>query len=705
MKHTRLWSILLLLSPLLGLGCPSVAPPVLPPPPKGPAIKQVSLADVGLDSSAMETATKPCEDFYRFACGSWLKNTQIPADQPRWSRSFNEIRKRNLQDLKQLLETFAASQPDDPNEAKLGNFYAACMDEAAVEKAGLSAAAALIGLVKQLRSAKKTRGNTASGDTEAKGLEEILATLHAAGIGALFKLSAGPDDKNSTKVIAQIDERGLGLPDRDHYLSDDPKSEQLRSIYLGHLERMLPLATIAPEAAKEAAAGVMALETEIAKISKTRVQRRDPKRMYNKIDRKGLVEHSKSFDWAQYLALRKLEKVIDINVTSPRFIEKLNDVLAGASEATLKQYLIWHIIHAAAPALNKAIVDEDFTLRKAVSGQPEQKPRWKRCVEFTDAALGELLAQAFVKKRFSADSKESVKLMVAEVSKAFSANLADLSWMDEPTRELALSKLGKMAYLIGYPDKWKSYGFEVSRFDHGANMLRATRFDIARKLSKIGKPVDRHEWFMTPPTVNAYYHPNFNHMVFPAGILQPPFYNATASMAVNLGAMGMVVGHELTHGFDDSGSQFDGDGNLKSWWKAEVRNRFNARTKCIEEQYGSYEVLPGVKLNGKLTLGENIADAGGVKLAYQAFRAIRRDAKEVLVADGYNEDQQFFLSVGQVWCSKYREAFARLRAKTDPHSQPNWRVNGALRNTPEFGEAFQCPVGSPMRPKKSCEVW
>ena len=705
MKHPRISLLLLLFLPLAGLGCPSVAPPPLPPPPDGPAVKQVSLAEVGLDSSAMDTKTKPCEDFYRFACGSWLANTKIPADQPRWSRSFNEIRKRNQQDLKQLLEALTAKPSSDPVETKLASFYGACMDEATIEKAGLSEAATLIALVEQLRLPSEIRGQTVSEQTPAQRLEDLLATLHAASIHAFFKLGAGPDDKNSTKVIAQIDERGLGLPDRDHYLSEDPKSVQLRVFYLAHLERMLQLAGVAADAAGKAAAQVMALETEIAKISKTRVQRRDPKGMYNKIDRQGLLDRGKSFDWARYLAQRQLDTVKDITVSSPLFVEKLNEVISGASNETLKHYLIWQIIHAAAPALSKAIVDENFELTKTVSGQPEQKPRWKRCVEFTDMALGELLAQAFVKKRFSADSKTAVKQMVAEISKAFGANVADLAWMNEATREQALKKLANIAYLIGYPDKWKAYDFEVSRSDHGANTLRATRFDNARKLAKIGKPVDRNEWFMTPPTVNAYYHPNFNHMVFPAGILQPPFYSPTANLAVNMGAMGMVVGHELTHGFDDSGSQFDGDGNLKSWWTPEVRNKFESRTQCIVKQYASYEVLPGVKLNGELTLGENIADAGGVKLAFQAFRAMRREAKEVVVADGYTEDQQFFLSVGQVWCSKYREAFARLRAKTDPHSHPNWRVNGALRNSPEFGEAFQCPEGSPMRPKQSCEVW
>jgi putative endopeptidase len=596
--------------------------------------------------------------------------------------------------LKAILEQLAATPGAEPGRRKLGDFWAGCMDEAAIEKAGVAPLQPLLEAIDGLNSGDKGG---------APRLERVIGQLHAHGIYALFDIDSGQDFRDATKMIAHVDQNGLGLPDRDYYLTDDNK--KLREFYRGHVKRMLELSGYSEERANRAAEDVLALETSIAKISKTRVERRDPVGMYNKIDKKGLVDRSNGIDWARYLEARGLAAVNDISVTSIPYVEGIGPLTRGAAGNALVHYLRWHVLHAMASQLPKRFVDEDFALTKALTGQTENRPRWKRCVEATDHALGELLAQPYVEKRFSPESKEAVKGMFGGISKAFAREVRELPWMDEATRSRALAKLLKMEYLIGYPEKWKTYDFEVDRSMHSANVLKAEAFDIARELAKIGQPVDRREWLMTPPTVNAYYNPLKNQIVFPAGILQPPFFDPKASLAVNLGGMGMVVGHELTHGFDDKGSQFDAFGNLKSWWEPTVRKQFDARTGCIEKQYSNYEVLPGVKLKGDLTLGENIADAGGVKLAFHAYRLMRAGAEVVLVADGFTEDQQFFLSVGQVWCSEYREDFARLRAKTDTHSQPNWRVNGSLRNTPEFAEAFACPAGSPMRPASACSVW
>ena len=536
--------------------------------------------------------------------------------------------------------------------------------------------------------------------------ESAIAELHSYGVTAFFDLSATQDRKNATQTIAEIDQNGLGLPDRDYYLDDTKTAKELRAFYRAHIERMMKLTgELSDELAKTAADTVMRVETAIAKVSLKRVKRRDPELTYNKIDRKGLESRKKAFDWDLYFQERSADPIRNVNVTSPAFIDGFGALIGELSHDDLYYYLGWQVLHHAAPSLTKTFVDEDFKLQQKLYGAKELKPRWKRCVGATDVAIGELLAQSYVAKRFAPESKRAVEQMVSEVSGAFRRSLSSNSWMDEVTRERAATKLGKMSFLIGYPGKWKKYDFDVERGGHAGNMMRARQWDVARDLAKVGQPIDRGEWFMTPQTVNAYYSPSRNQMVFPAGILQPPFFDGGATIAVNMGAMGMVVGHELTHGFDDKGSKFDGDGNLSGWWGPDVRKRFEERTHCVRDQYEKYEVLPGVTLNGELTLGENIADAGGVKLAFHAYRAMREGRAEVYIADGFDEDQQFFISLAQVWCFKYREAFARARAKTDTHSQPNFRVNGALRNVPEMAEAFECTPGSPMRPAQSCSVW
>ncbi len=755
MKLARLSFGAALAATLVTAGCPAPAP-VLPPKPPGPMVKNVSLGDVGLDPAAMDKTADPCGDFYQYACGNWVKNTKIPSDQSRWMRSFSEIQKRNEEDLKAILEGLAApGGAHSPPEQQVGDFYASCVDQKTVDDAGLGDVAGLLERVRGLtqrraaeEAAKKAAEEEKEKDKDKGGkkghkggpvaapnkfppkpgakpeppkapdgpyahetLEHLVADLHRHGIFPFFDIASGPDDKDATTYIAQMDQNGLGLPDRDYY--DQKLFADVRAYYLGHVEAMLRLLDMPADEAKRAAEQVMGLETKLAAISKTRVERRDPQKMYNRIDKAGLAERGKTFDYAAYLdtlvgeaqngslGVRAFNK---INVTSVPYFEKLNEVVAGASAEELGHYLTWQVIHATADTLPKKFDEENFKLLQKITGQPQQKPRWKRCVAAADDALGELLGQAYVQKRFSAESKEAVKTMVMAIRSELEHRFPTLAWMDPKTREQAIAKLGKMEYLVGYPDKWREYPFAVDRASYVGNMMRASAYEFERRLARVEKPVDRGEWLMTPQTVNAYYDPNMNRMVFPAGILQAPFFAAKAALAVNMGSLGMVVGHEMTHGFDDQGSQYDGAGNLQSWWDPEVKKKFDDKAGCIADQY-NYEVLPGVKQDGKLTLGENIADNAGVMFAFKAFTELRKDAPEVQVADGFDERQQFFLAVGQMWCSKVTDEVTKMRATTDPHSQPRWRVNGSLRNLPAFAEAFSCKAGADMHPQNACAVW
>ncbi len=659
--------------------------------PKGPPAKKVDLASVGLDPDALDRSADPCQDFYQFACGNWIAKAQIPADRPMASRSFVAITDRNELALKKILEDAKASPGSDPVLQKIGAYYGACMDEAAVEKEGLR------GIAPLLDAAKKVK--------DKKSLVAALVTLHKHKVWALFSIGEEQDFKDATKMLAELDQGGLGLPDRDDYFRDDDKSKKIRDTYVDHVGKMLGFAGMKEKDAKKAAEEIMALETELAKISKTRVERRDPGGLYNKIDREGLAKTAPLVDWEAYFKGAGVPGVKDVNVTSVPFFEGLSKLVDSTKPAVWKNYLTWHVMRSAASALPKAIAEEAFRMEAAITGQKEQRARWKRCVAATDAALGELVAQPFVKQHFTPAAKEATERYVAEVSKAFSAELDAIDWMDKPTKDKAREKLSKMAYLIGYPGKWRTYDFAIEPASWTKTALAARAFDLSHGLGKIGQPVDRERWGMSPPTVNAYYRGTMNHMVFPAGILQPPFFDVKAHVPVNLGAMGMVVGHELTHGFDDKGSKFDATGNMANWWSDDIRKKFTEKTDCVVKQYSDYEVLPGVKLDGKLTLGENIADNAGVMLAFNAYRTMRKGAAEVLEAGGFTEDQQFFLSVGQIWCVKMTDDLARMRAQKDTHSHPRYRVNGSLANNPAFAEAFQCKEGSAMRRKDACAVW
>ncbi|HET7539374.1 MAG TPA: M13 family metallopeptidase [Polyangiaceae bacterium] len=666
---------------------PSTSSSTAPPKP----FVNVTLASVGLDPLAMDRTQDPCTDFYQYACGNWLKTVQIPADEPAWSRSFNEIQKRNELELKHILEEAAKPGASDPVTQKLGAFYAACMDEAGADKAGTQPIRALLERAASVR--------------DAKSLSRVVTELHAVGITPLFDTSPTQDADNATRWIANLDQNGLGLPDRDYYLREDEASKKLLATYREHVTRMLVLTGMSEKRAQAAAADVLTLETELAKISKTKVERRDPKAMFNRLDRAGVKKALPAFDWDGYWQGIGFPGIEQITVTAPKFFEGLQALVTTTKPAVWQNYLKWQIVHDTASLLSKPFVDERFAMQQALTGQPELPPRWRRCVHATDASLGDLLAQPYVKDHFPGDSKQSAQTMVAAISAAMRTDLDALDWMDADTRKRAHEKLGSLAYLVGYPEKWKAYDYPVDAKSYAQNVLHSRNYELKRELAKVGKAVDRSEWQMSAPTVNAYYDPQRNQMVFPAGIMQPPFYGIDQGLAVNAGAIGMVVGHELTHGFDDEGSQFDAMGNLKSWWTAAASDKFKQKIACVEKQYGAYEALPGLHVNGALTLGENIADNGGLKLAFEAYRALRKDAKEAIVADGMSEDQQFFLGFAQGWCSLYRPDFERMVVQTNPHSPPRFRVRGPLTNMPQFGEAFACKVGSPMRPKDTCSVW
>jgi putative endopeptidase len=676
-------------APTSGKGARPPAPPPSAPP--APPTKAVSLGDVGLDPTALDRSADPCQDFYQYACGGWLAKTEIPADEASWGRSFHEIAERNEAELRRILEGAAAQAGADPVMQALGTFYGACADEAAVEAAGTKG---IDPLVKKVRAVR-----------DVPSLVAAAAELNRYRIGAPFRLDVEQDAKDATRVLARLDQGGLGLPERDYYLNADAKSEQLRAEYARHVARMMGLAGLAPAEAKRAADDVLAIETRLAKASKSAVERRDPAGMYNKVDRAALAALSPRWGWDAYFKAVGLGEAREVNVTAPEFVRGLDALLGEVKPAAWRNYLHWHVLAATADALPKAFADEAFAMTRALTGQAQQRARWKRCVNAAGEALGESLGQPFVRSRFGGESRDAARQMVLAIGRAFDGRVGELDWMDGATKERARFKRQQMAYLIGYPAKWRSYDFPLDRAGHAANVLGGRAFEMKRRLAKVGKPVDRDEWQMSPPEVNAYYDPQLNHMAFPAGILQPPFFSARAAVAVNLGAIGMVVGHELTHGFDDEGSQYDAKGDLASWWEPETKKRFEAKTKCVVDQYDAYETLPGVRVNGKLTLGENIADIGGLKLAYRAYRALREGAAERLVADGFDEDQQFFLSFGQGWCAKYRPEYARMAAQVDPHSPPKFRVNGPAATSPEFARAFRCAEGKPLAPKRRCEVW
>ena len=657
------------------------------PPPSGPTkpVKNSTLAAIGLDPDAIDRKADPCDDFYQFACGNWVAKTQIPADKPMAMRSFIAIEDRNLDYMHDILEKARQNAGKDQLLQKVGAFYGSCMDEATIEKVGVKPIQPTLAAIKQIK--------------DTKTLTAAIAKLQAAGANALFVLGPTEDALDATKMILAIDQGGIGLPDRDYYLVDNDQHKALRAAYEEYVAALLVEAGHKPDAAKKEASEVLALETEIAKVSKDKVARRDPKGTYNKIDRDGVKKAMSHFEWDSFWKTVGLAKVKDITVTSPEFLAGVDALLVKTKPDVWRNYLTAVALDDAAPMLTKKLEDLRFKFSSKLTGQTEQTPRWKRCIQATDKGLGDLLGQLFVRDRFPAASRTAAEEYVRAISAAMKANLDALAWMDAGTKAKSHEKLNAMVYQIGYPKKWRAYTFKIAPKTWAANAMAARRAETQRLLAKIGKPVDREDWWISAPTVNAFYSPNQNKMVFPAGILQPPFYSVDFAVPVNLGAMGMVVGHELTHGFDDQGAQFDAQGNMKNWWQPETEKLFKQRTQCVVDQYSKYG------LNGANTVGENVADIGGMKLALAAYRSLRASAPETVVADGFTEDQQFFLAYGQVWCAKLRPEFEKMLITVDVHSPPRWRINGGVSATPDFAKAFRCKAGAKMRPANQCVVW
>jgi len=652
-----------------------------------------------LDPKNLDTSVEPRDDFYLYANGGWLKRNPVPPEYSRWG-SFSELEEKNNEALHKIAEKAENTRADAttaPEIQKVGDYYASGMDEKTIESARTKP---LEDELKRIDAIK-----------DRSDLLKAIAHLHTIGVDAFFQFGSGQDAKDSTREIAQAVQGGLGLPDRDYYIKTDEDSNKKRAAYIEHVTKMLTLLGETPGKAAEDAKKIMAFETALAKASRTRVELRDPQKNYNKMSPADLQKLTPDWNWSEYFSAINLTEPGDINVGQPDFFKGANAALTKTTIDDWKTYLRWHLINATAPELSKDFVNEDFNFKETtLRGTKQIKPRWKRVVISTDGAIGEALGKLYVSENFPPEAKARALELINNLKEALADRIKTLEWMDEPTKQAALKKLAAFTVKIGYPDKWRDYStLNVDRGPFVLNSIRAGNFEAKRELNKIGKPVDRTEWGMTPPTVNAYYNPKMNEIVFPAGILQPPFFYAKADDAINYGGIGAVIGHEMTHGFDDQGRQYDDVGNLRDWWSADSAAKFKERSQAVVTQYSEYEPLPGKHVNGELTQGENIADIGGVKLAYAALQKAldknpgARDKK----IDGFTPEQRFFLSFATIWKSKQRDQDLELRLNTDPHSPARYRVNGPLSDSADFQKAFNIPDDSPMvrAPEKRVNIW
>jgi putative endopeptidase len=643
----------------------------------------------------IDKSIDPCVDFYQYACGNWIKNSEIPADRASWG-SFAQLDEGNSEIERTILEKAAAGGANrNPIDQKIGDMYGSCMDETRINAEGIA-------------PLKPELARIAAVKDKSELMVEI-ARLHLIDANALFNFHSNSDLHNADAVIAYIDQGGLSLPDRDYYVKDDPDKVEMRKHLVDYATELFQLAGQTPQQAAHSADDVLVVETLLAADSMDRTKRRDPKNRDHKMTRDEAAALAPEFYLNQYFTAVGAPNFTEINVTNPEFFRQANQVLTALPLETLKTYASWHLLNASAPWLSDPFVEANFKMRQALTGQKQLQERWKRCVHLVDHSLGEALGQRYVEETFSPEEKQRVLKMVDALEQSLDQDIQSLSWMSPETKKQAKVKLEAIRNKIGYPDVWRDYSKVVIKpHDLLGNVQRADEFESKREIAKIGKPLDRKEWGMTPPTVNAYYSPSYNEIVFPAGILQPPFFDKNMDDAVNFGGIGLVIGHELTHGFDDQGRKFDPQGNLRDWWTEQDGKEFDKRVSCVADEYSSFTAVDNMKLNGRLTLGENTADNGGARIALAALeRLIAEDktGKEGESIDGFTPEQRFFLGFARVWCEKQRPEFLRMQVSTNSHSPGRYRVNGVVQNMPEFQKAWGCQAGQPMVSENACHVW
>ncbi len=648
----------------------------------------------GIDRTTFDQSVKPGDNFFLYVNGNWIKHNPIPPEYSRWG-AFPKLRDDNLAALREILDGLAKStQTLDADGKKLRDLYATATDEAKLEAAGAKPLAGTLARIAKISTPQE--------------LVAEAARLHLAGTPALFRMGVRQDEKQSNVYAVYVYQGGLGLPERDYYLGTTGDSKRIRDEYRGHVAKMLELLGDSPQDAQKGADTVMQIETKLAEASRTPVQLRDREKQYNKLNREKLAALTPKVDWALYFNTAAIAEPADVIVGQPEFLTRLNEMVTSVPVADWRTYLRWHVVHSMAPYLSSKFENEDFRFESGVlRGIKQQQPRWKRAVTAVDQLMGEALGRLYVEKYFKPAAKERMDELVRNLVAAYRERLQSRDWMGSETKKHALEKLAAITPKIGYPDKWRDYSaLEIRDDSYAENVMRAEAFEIQYRLSKLGKPVDRAEWGMTPPTVNAYYNPSMNEIVFPAGILQPPFFNAAADDAVNYGGIGAVIGHEITHGFDDQGSRYDQDGNMRNWWTSEDRARFNAKTDKLVKQYNDQVPLEKLHVNGRLTLGENLADLGGVAIAYAAYQKSLH-GQPAPVIDGFTGPQRFFIGFAQVWRGTSRAAEQRLRLRTDPHSPPLVRATVPVSNIQAFYDAFNLKPGDAMyrEPQDRVEVW
>jgi endothelin-converting enzyme/putative endopeptidase len=648
-----------------------------------------------IDPSAIDASVSPCDDFYHYACGNWIQSTPIPQDQSRWTRSFSVLSDQNLALLRQVLEDYSnkKNEPPTPNSGKLGDFYASCMNQDAIDAETKGILEMQVYRIARLR--------------RMQDLPSMLGQLHLQGVNAFFGFGSSPDNKNPEMQIGFVTQGGQTLDDPASYTSTDPAVVKIREAYRSHIQKIFVLAGIKDQDAKTMMERAFGVEAALAKVSLRPEDQDDPSKLYNPVDFTKLQAASPQFDWSSYFRSVGIAPPALINNSIPQFLTGLDAYLKTASLDDIRAYLLFMDLEARASSLSRTVSSEWFDFNQHIlNGQKERSPRWKECVSAVSGSMGEALGEAFVAKAFSPTAKVRMLDMIANLKSSLKNDLDGLTWLDDPTRAAALQKLSLISEKIGYPDVWRNYdALAVSRASYASNMLAAQEFGARRDLKKIGTSTDHKEWGMTPQTVNAYYSPDDNSINFPAAILQFPFFSEQTVDAENYGAIGMVIGHEMTHGFDTSGSQYDGHGVLSNWWSPKVKEDFVSRSQCLKDQYSGYQVLPGVNVNGKLTITENIADNGGIKLAFGAYMLEKRNHPDNQVFAGLNDSQQFYVSFAQSWCTNARDEYLRTQVTRDSHSPSQFRVNGPLANSLDFRQAFNCPIGSAMAPVNRCEMW